>query len=72
MIRNNAREQGFYYELNSPEFKTMDKDQVLTPDQLDVLRGNITKNYSWWEDDADVELQRAIKLLNRKEDEPRV
>ncbi|KIK66776.1 hypothetical protein GYMLUDRAFT_69871 [Collybiopsis luxurians FD-317 M1] len=72
MIRNNAREQGFYYELNSPELKALDKGQVLTPDQLDVLRRNITKNYSWWEDDADIELQRAVKLFNKKEDEPRV
>lgn len=64
-IQRNAREQGFYYELNAPGFENITTmGQELSPEQISLLRTSITQNWSWWEEDADEDLARAVEFLN--------
>ncbi|KAJ3781222.1 FAD/NAD(P)-binding domain-containing protein, partial [Lentinula aff. detonsa] len=65
MVQRNAREQGFFYELNAPGFENITTmGQELSPEQVSLLRATITRNWSWWEDDADEDLARAIGFLS--------
>ncbi|KAJ4484354.1 salicylate hydroxylase [Lentinula edodes] len=64
-IQRNAREQGFYYELNAHGFENITTmGQELSPEQISLLRTSITQNWSWWEEDADEDLARAVEFLN--------
>ncbi|KIK50758.1 hypothetical protein GYMLUDRAFT_51025 [Collybiopsis luxurians FD-317 M1] len=65
MIQRNARAQGFNYELNAPGLENIkEKGQELSPEQISILRNAITENRSWYENDADEDLARAVEFLN--------
>ncbi|KIK66771.1 hypothetical protein GYMLUDRAFT_37901 [Collybiopsis luxurians FD-317 M1] len=67
MVKSKSREQGFYYELNVPEFENIKaKGQDLTPDQVHFLSKTIEKNWSWMEDGVDNYLQIAYKFLEQE------
>ncbi|KIK66775.1 hypothetical protein GYMLUDRAFT_239006 [Collybiopsis luxurians FD-317 M1] len=67
MVKSKSREQGFYYELNAPEFENIKaKGQDLTPDQIRFLGGTIEKNWSWLEEEVDNHLQIAYNLLKQE------
>ncbi|KAJ3727753.1 hypothetical protein C8R42DRAFT_638875 [Lentinula raphanica] len=64
MVQRNARDQGFHYELNAPGFENITSmGEELSPEQLSLLRTTITMNWSWWEEDAEEDLDRAARLL---------
>lgn len=63
-IQRNAREQGFYYELNAPGFENITEiGQDLSPEQISILIAIFKENWSWWEDDADKDLMKANEIL---------
>ena len=67
MVESKSREQGFYYELNVPEFENIKaKGQDLTAEQIRFLSRTIEKNWSWMEDSVDNYLQIAYEFLKRE------
>jgi len=63
-IQRNAREMGFYYDLNAPGFENItDIGQALTPEQITLICDTVKEKWSWWENNADEDLMKAIKFL---------
>ncbi|KAJ4481051.1 MFS monosaccharide transporter [Lentinula aciculospora] len=52
--------------MNAPGFENITAmGQELSPEQLALLCTTITRNWSWWEEDVDEDLARAIDFLKK-------
>ncbi|KAJ3732450.1 hypothetical protein DFJ43DRAFT_1074042 [Lentinula guzmanii] len=63
-VQLDSRSQGFYLQLNAPEFENVRESRDLTHEQIEILRKSFTKHWSWLNGDVDQELTRASEFLN--------
>ena len=63
-VQQTARKEGFYHELNAPEFEDVTMGQVLTPGQLSILSNAVMQSWTWSEDDIKKDMMRGVEFLN--------
>ncbi|KIK60437.1 hypothetical protein GYMLUDRAFT_73887 [Collybiopsis luxurians FD-317 M1] len=63
-LQKMSRKQGYYNELNMPEFKDVHQEgQELDAYQIVALGSALKENWSWWEECADYEMEQALQIL---------
>ena len=62
-IQKTSRKQGYYNELNMPEFEDVhDEGHDLNTQQILALGNALRENWSWWEDCAEYDLEQMLEL----------
>ncbi|KAF5388741.1 hypothetical protein D9757_004762 [Collybiopsis confluens] len=63
-LQSISRKQGYYNELNMPEFSDVQQEgQELSGYQILALGRALKENWSWWEECADGEMEQALQIL---------
>ncbi|KAF9077898.1 salicylate hydroxylase [Rhodocollybia butyracea] len=64
LLQQKSRKQGYYNELNMPEFSDVHEEgHELDSQQLLVLGAALRENWSWWEDCPRADLEQALQIL---------